>query len=100
MIHIPQDLDSKYRFITLAAQRCDQLMRGAKPRLDSRSSKPTTIALEEILAGLVEVREGEGPWPEDEAMVIPAAPLEGVAVEAVVAPSLEEAAAALEAPAE
>ena len=68
MIHIPQDIDSKYRFITLAAQRCTQLMRGAKPRLVSRSHKATTIALEELLAGLVEAREGEGPWPEDEAV--------------------------------
>ena len=56
MIHFPQDLGSKYRFVTLAAQRCDQLIRGAKPRVESRSHKPTTIALEEVLAGVIDLR--------------------------------------------
>ena len=61
MVHIPQYIDSKYRFITLAAQRCNQLMRGAKPRVETRSHKPTTIAQEEVLAGLVEMRPPEDP---------------------------------------
>jgi DNA-directed RNA polymerase omega subunit len=63
MIHFPQDLGSKYRFITLAAQRCDQLIRGAKPRVETRSHKPTTIAQEEVLAGLVELRVEAEPAP-------------------------------------
>jgi DNA-directed RNA polymerase omega subunit len=63
MIHIPQNIDSKYRFITLAAQRCNQLMRGAKPRVETRSRKPTTIAQEEVLAGLVEMQDGALPLP-------------------------------------
>lgn len=63
MIHIPQNIDSKYRFITLAAQRCNQLMRGAKPRVETRSRKPTTIAQEEVLAGLVEMQDGDLPLP-------------------------------------
>ncbi len=53
MIVIPQNIDSKYQFITLAAQRCNQLMRGARPRLETSAHKPTTIAQEEVLAGLV-----------------------------------------------
>jgi len=56
MIHLPQNMSSKYRFITLAAQRCNQLMRGARPRVATRSKKATTIAQEEVLAGLI----GEG----------------------------------------
>jgi DNA-directed RNA polymerase omega subunit len=56
MIHLPQNMSSKYRFITLAAQRCNQLMRGARPRVETRSKKATTIAQEEVLAGLI----GEG----------------------------------------
>ena len=59
MIHLPQDLGSKYRFITLAAQRCDQLIRGAKPRLDTGARKPTTLALQEVMAGVVEERGPE-----------------------------------------
>ena len=82
MICIPQHVASKYRFITLAALRCDQLMRGARPRLDTRAHRPTTIALEEILAGLVEERGPEEvaiPAPESEEAVFmdgePASPL-------------------------
>lgn len=60
MIHFTQDIGSKYRFITMAAQRCDQLIRGAKPRVETRSCKYTTIAQEEVLAGLIEER-GEEP---------------------------------------
>jgi DNA-directed RNA polymerase omega subunit len=44
------DIDSKYRFILLAAQRAKQIQRGANPRveLDSRKIKPTTIARQEF----------------------------------------------------
>lgn len=59
MIHFPQDMGSKYRFITLAAQRCDQLIRGAKPRVESQARKPTTLALQEVLAGVVQARSAE-----------------------------------------
>ena len=44
------DIDSKYRFILLAAQRAKQIQRGATPRvdLDPRKIKPTTIARKEF----------------------------------------------------
>ncbi len=44
------DIDSKYRFILLAAQRAKQIQRGANPRvdLDPRKIKPTTIARKEF----------------------------------------------------
>jgi DNA-directed RNA polymerase omega subunit len=56
---LPRDVDSKFRFITVAAQRAKQLQSGAKPRVDTRSRKPTRIAVEETLAGTVswELRE-------------------------------------------
>jgi DNA-directed RNA polymerase, omega subunit len=46
----PPEIDSKYRLILLAAQRCKQLQKGAKPRInvDPRKVKPTRIALEEL----------------------------------------------------
>ena len=59
MIHLPQNMRSKYRFITLAAQRCNQLMRGAQPRVETRSKKATTIAQEELLAGVIEENRAE-----------------------------------------
>ena len=44
------EIDSKYRFILLAAQRAKQIQRGARARvdLDVRTVKPTTIAIEEF----------------------------------------------------
>ena len=50
---LPKDVDSKFRFITVAAQRAKQLQNGAKPRVETRSRKPTRIAIEEMLAEAV-----------------------------------------------
>jgi len=62
---LPREVDSKFRLITVAAQRAKQLQNGAKPRVESRSRKPTRIAMEEVLAGAVswELRE-DGKAPE------------------------------------
>jgi len=51
--------DNKFRFITIAAARCQQLQRGARPRVEVRSSKPTTVAQEEVRRGLIAAREPE-----------------------------------------
>jgi DNA-directed RNA polymerase subunit K/omega len=53
MIHYPDNLESKFRFVTLASLRCDQLQKGAKARITSRTQKHTTVAQEEVLAGEV-----------------------------------------------
>ena len=50
---LAKDVDSKFRFITVAAQRAKQLQSGAKPRVDVRSRKPTRIAIDEVLARAV-----------------------------------------------
>jgi len=50
---LPKDVDSKFRFITVAAQRAKQIQAGAKPRVDPRSRKATGIAMEEVLAGAI-----------------------------------------------
>lgn len=50
---LPKEVDSKFRFITVAAQRAKQLQNGAKPRVETRSRKPTRIAMQEVLAGAV-----------------------------------------------
>ncbi len=56
---LPKDVDSKFRFITVASQRAKQLQNGAKPRVEARSRKPTRIAMQEVLANAVswEVKE-------------------------------------------
>jgi DNA-directed RNA polymerase subunit omega len=58
---LPKDVDSKFRFITVAAQRAKQIQNGAKPRVEVRSRKPTRIAMHEVLHGAVswEMKEKE-----------------------------------------
>jgi len=54
MFKLPEDLDSKYRFVTLASLRAEQLQSGAVPRTDAHSAKPTILAQAEVAAGVVE----------------------------------------------
>ena len=68
-IILPKDVDSKFRFITVAAQRAKQVQNGAKPRVESKTRKPTRVAIEEVLANAVswEIREDvKVPKPETE----------------------------------
>ena len=48
------NIDSKYRFIILAAKRAKQLLKGAKPKIQGRSKNPIRIAQAEVRAGLIE----------------------------------------------
>jgi len=48
-----KDVDSKFRFITVASQRAKQLQAGAKPRVEVRTRKPTRVAMQEVMAGAV-----------------------------------------------
>ncbi len=68
---LPKDVDSKFRFITVAAQRAKQLQGGAKPRVETRSRKPTRIAVEETLANTVSWEIREEPEPEESGEVAP-----------------------------
>jgi DNA-directed RNA polymerase subunit omega len=70
MANMPQlilakDVDSKFRFITVAAQRAKQLQNGAKPRVEVRSRKATRVAIDEVVAGAVswEVKDEIPPVP-------------------------------------
>lgn len=45
--------DSYYLFVEVAAQRCSQLMRGAKPKIDLRAHKYTTVACAEVKEDLI-----------------------------------------------
>ena len=49
----PDGIDSTFRFILVAAKRAEQLVAGARPRIDARHAKPTLTALDEVTAGLV-----------------------------------------------
>jgi len=56
MYKLPEDLESKYTFVTLASKRAEQLQVGAVPRVeDPEAKKWTVIAQEEVATGLVEL---------------------------------------------
>jgi DNA-directed RNA polymerase omega subunit len=47
-------IDSKFRFVILASKRAKQLLRGAKPRVKSKSRNPIRVAQQEIREGAVD----------------------------------------------
>jgi len=48
------NIDSKYRFIILAAKRAKQLLKGAKPKIQGKSKSLIRIAQAEVREGLIE----------------------------------------------
>ncbi len=49
-----KEIDSKFRLITIAAKRCEQLHRGARPKFDTESKKWAFVALEEVRRGMID----------------------------------------------
>ena len=49
MQQIPDKIDSKFRFVLLAARRAEQIMRGAQPKAAKPSNKPTSTGMQEIM---------------------------------------------------
>lgn len=52
-MEVPQAVDSKYRFILLAAKRARQLQAGARPLIQTVAKKPTKVAQLEVTANLI-----------------------------------------------
>ncbi len=48
------NVDSKFRFVILASKRAKQLLKGAKPKVKSKSRNPIRIAQSEVRAGVIE----------------------------------------------
>ncbi len=62
MDQIPERIDSRFRFVLLAAARAEQMMRGAEAKLNAGQTKPTRVAMQEIVKDLVDW--GYGPAPD------------------------------------
>jgi DNA-directed RNA polymerase omega subunit len=46
---MPEGVDSKFRLVLLVARRAEQLMRGARPKLETdRPAKPVRLAADEF----------------------------------------------------
>lgn len=60
-------MDSKFRRVLVAAGRAEQIMRGARPKVEAGKRKPTRVALEEVEHNLVDWGYGPPPQAEEEA---------------------------------
>jgi len=56
MIQLPKEFDSIFRYIVVVSQRAEQLINGAKARTESRHTKPTLVARDDVEAGEVSWR--------------------------------------------
>jgi DNA-directed RNA polymerase subunit omega len=54
-MELPQKLDSKFRYILVAAKRARQLQAGARPLIQSTEKRLTRVAQQEVAAGLVPI---------------------------------------------
>ena len=54
-MELPQGMDSKFRYILVAAKRARQLQSGARPLIQTPTKKTTRVAQQEVLAGLVPI---------------------------------------------
>lgn len=64
MDSIPERIDSKFRFVLLAAQRAEQMMLGAPARVDLPGRKHSRVAMEEVANEAIEWDYGPPPEPE------------------------------------
>lgn len=62
-----ENLESKFRFVHVAARRARQLQGGSRPLIPTGSRKPTRIAMEEVLENAVEFEIVSGKKEEAEA---------------------------------
>ena len=65
MIQIPDNVDSKYRFVILSALRARQIQGGSLPLIKEPSHKATQLARKELQQGLVKFRIPEGPMKKN-----------------------------------
>jgi DNA-directed RNA polymerase omega subunit len=56
LIQIPDNVDSKYRFVILSALRARQIQSGSVPLIKEPSHKATQLARKELQQGLVKFR--------------------------------------------
>lgn len=61
---IEETIDSKFRYVLVVAERAEQLMRGARAKIEISGAKPTRVAQEEIERELVDWDYGPAPQPD------------------------------------
>lgn len=66
MDRIPERIDSRFRFVLLAAERAEQMCQGSLPKVEMGGLKQTRIAMVEISNDLVSWDYGPAPESEPE----------------------------------
>ncbi len=56
IITIPEEYDSKFRFVLVAAARAKQIQTGAPSKLDLKSGKPAYLAIREAEQNLIQFK--------------------------------------------
>lgn len=56
---LKEEGDSKYTMVMVVAKRARQIVDGSEPLVETKSSKPVTIALEELLEDKIEYTKVE-----------------------------------------
>ena len=70
MERIPENVDSKFRFVLLASHRAEQIMRGADLKLEQPFFKHTRSAMEEIITEKVKWEYGpERPEADEHGLI-------------------------------
>ena len=69
MQELPSKIDSKFRFVLICASRAEQMMRGARPKVESGEQKYSRVAVTEVFHDLVEWDYGPAEEPEAPAEV-------------------------------
>ena len=54
-------IESKFRLVHIASRRAEQLMLGARPKVETKHTKYSRIALDEVAGGLVKWQLGRRP---------------------------------------
>jgi len=49
----PEGIDSRFRYVLLVSKRAEQLIQGSHPKLKSRHTKPTRVAMDEVAADVI-----------------------------------------------
>ena len=58
-------IESKFRLVHIASRRAEQPMLGARPKLETKHTKFSRIALAEVAGGLVKWQMGQRPVESD-----------------------------------
>ena len=56
-MELPNNIDSKFRYILICAKRARQLQSGVRPLVQSSHKKSTKIAMQEVSAGLIPIEQ-------------------------------------------